>query len=614
MLVACALAAVLSQDIPLNGVAVVAGDRLAGDSTQLFCLWPGDEGVFQANPPVSMPFQRIAAQCCAAGSDADQGNCRRKPVSPNPNPPGPSPDGQGNSFCVADASDAVGGNIKPFTYAEVVSYCGDLGLQLCGQSCRGRGCQYDKHPVYTNIACSQPRPTQPNPPSPPSPPPPSPPRAPVQIPANGVAILDSLAPPSAATLFCLFPGDEAVTSAPFPTNMPFQTIAAQCCTSGAGTPQEVCRRKPTWSGGISPSNEDCVAGKSGTGDIAPFTYSDVKYFCDSLGLELCQQACTGQGCAYDDYPVWTGLACPNQLLPPSPPPLPAPPDRPATAPRLPPSPPHEPPPPLAPPPSPPAALVIPDGGVAILSGKGVLPPHLSGLPFANIGLLVCLWPGNEDVTSCSEMGIEAKNADLKYNIIAAQCCAAGGGTPQEVCRRKPTSNGAPSSGPGSNDDCVARYGGEGGIAPFTYADTKYFCDSLGLELCQQACTGQGCAYDDYPVWTGLACPYGRPPPISPPRALPYPPPGPLRVSMTCACPCPSTYWPIPTPATVRAQSSYPLPPHRSIGTPLAAVAKPTEPAASTRAHPYPGSGRCHPERRVRRRRHCRTAARVPLAG
>ena len=414
MLVACALAAVLSQDIPLNGVAVVAGDRLAGDSTQLFCLWPGDEGVFQANPPVSMPFQRIAAQCCAAGSDADQGNCRRKPVSPNPNPPGPSPDGQGNSFCVADASDAVGGNIKPFTYAEVVSYCGDLGLQLCGQSCRGRGCQYDKHPVYTNIACSQPRPTQPNPPSPPSPPPPSPPRAPVQIPANGVAILDSLAPPSAATLFCLFPGDEAVTSAPFPTNMPFQTIAAQCCTSGAGTPQEVCRRKPTWSGGISPSNEDCVAGKSGTGDIAPFTYSDV----------------------------------------------------------------------------------------------------------------------------------------------------------------------------------------------------KYFCDSLGLELCQQACTGQGCAYDDYPVWTGLACPYGRPPPISPPRALPYPPPGPLRVSMTCACPCPSR----PTPATVRAQSSYPLPPHRSIGTPLAAVAKPTEPAASTRAHPYPGSGRCHPERRVRRRRHCRTAARVPLAG
>ena len=173
---------------------------------------------------------------------------------------------------------------------------------------------------------------------------------------------------SEGILYCLWPGDEAVTSSldltpPYnATGVTYQTIAAQCCLPGNGSavpppPQEVCRRKPTSSGGISPSNEDCVAGYGGEGDITPFTYAETKHFCDSLGLDLCQQACSYQGCNYDAFPVWTGLPCPNKPAPPSPPSPPAPP----------PSPPS---PPSPPPPSPWAPTTIPDSGIAIVSGAG----------------------------------------------------------------------------------------------------------------------------------------------------------------------------------------------------------------------------------------------------
>lgn len=123
-----------------------------------------------------------------------------------------------------------------------------------------------------------------------------------------------------------------------PGGPPNTRIAAQCCTGlNTGTPG--CRRKPTSSGGVG-GNEDCVAGNAGEDpDITPFTYAQVYHFCTSLGLTLCGEACATQGCHYDDYPVWTGIECPVQPLPPGLPPWP-----PGKAPR---------PPPPAPPPRPP---------------------------------------------------------------------------------------------------------------------------------------------------------------------------------------------------------------------------------------------------------------------
>ena len=70
---------------------------------------------------------------------------------------------------------------------------------------------------------------------------------------------------------------------------------AQCCdrsdTSAAG-----CRRYVG-------TNDDagCVAGDP----PRPHTYAQAVSLCNSLGLGLCADACAGQGCGYNPYPVWT---------------------------------------------------------------------------------------------------------------------------------------------------------------------------------------------------------------------------------------------------------------------------------------------------------------------
>ena len=199
---------------------------------------------------------------------------------------------------------------------------------------------------------------------------------------------------SEGILYCLWPGDEAVTSSldltpPYnATGVTYQTIAAQCClpagdgeSNGINTPQDVCRRRPTPSGGNSGLNDDCIAGYGGEGDITPFTYAETKHFCDSLGLDLCQQPCTGTGCNYDAFPVWTGLPCPNKPLPPHLPFPPAPPPSP-------PSPPSHPP------------LAIPESGIAIVHGAYYNAYTLEGL-------IRCVWPGDENVVSVKRDEVSA---------------------------------------------------------------------------------------------------------------------------------------------------------------------------------------------------------------
>ena len=119
---------------------------------ELFCLWPDDGSVTSWPSSQTGKLPIIAAQCCVTGlpsANPDE-DCRRRPVNPNPNTDGqPPPDGT-NANCVAGPSDPVAGLIKTFTYKELVEYCGNLGITLCGQSCVGKGCQYDKHPVLSH--------------------------------------------------------------------------------------------------------------------------------------------------------------------------------------------------------------------------------------------------------------------------------------------------------------------------------------------------------------------------------------------------------------------------------------------------------------------------------
>merc|ERR1712176_1096733 len=177
----------------------------------------------------------------------------------------------------------------------------------------------------------------------------------------------------------------------------------------------------------------------------------------------------GEGCAYNYYPVYSGLPCPF-ARPPSSPPLP------------PPSPPSSPP------------VVIPERGIAILKGNSQTNEALA-----------CLWPGDESVTSTIGRNVSQQ---LRFTDIAAQCCARDQ-LGKDACRRKANADGSEST---SSEDCIAgRF--RSNTNPFeemTYGETVAACAAMGLELCDQSCDGEGCSYNVYPVYSGLPCPFARP--------------------------------------------------------------------------------------------------------
>ena len=101
------------------------------------------------------------------------------------------------------------------------------------------------------------------------------------------------------------------------------------------------------------------------------TYSQVYRACVLRGLGMCESHCGGEGCGYNNYPVWTKLACPSPpptTPPPSPRPSPPPPKPPPPPPPPPPSLPPTLPPPLPPPPPTPVPVAMPRKGVQILNG------------------------------------------------------------------------------------------------------------------------------------------------------------------------------------------------------------------------------------------------------
>merc|ERR1712087_1071599 len=86
---------------------------------------------------------------------------------------------------------------------------------------------------------------------------------------------------------------------------PERNIAAQCCSkNGQGTAK--CRRSV---------NNECIAGTAKSDEPpTPFTYSDMAAACERLStpddpLEPCDQSCSGTGCGYNKWPVYTKIPC-----------------------------------------------------------------------------------------------------------------------------------------------------------------------------------------------------------------------------------------------------------------------------------------------------------------
>jgi len=96
-----------------------------------------------------------------------------------------------------------------------------------------------------------------------------------------------------------FPQTTCVTN-PDTTTMPSATtgaqtvIAAQCCESFTGA----CRRYVG-------TNDDsgCISGEP----PRVHTHKQAVTLCSDLGLQLCDQNCAGQGCHYNEHPVWTSM-------------------------------------------------------------------------------------------------------------------------------------------------------------------------------------------------------------------------------------------------------------------------------------------------------------------
>ena len=91
-------------------------------------------------------------------------------------------------------------------------------------------------------------------------------------------------------------------------------IAGQCCAHS--TVGETCYRQLPGLSTLLDLYTGCIAGHD---PIEPMTYSQVYIKCLEHGLEMCEGHCPGDGCGYNNYPVWTRLEC---APPPPPPPLP----------------------------------------------------------------------------------------------------------------------------------------------------------------------------------------------------------------------------------------------------------------------------------------------------
>jgi len=204
-----------------------------------------------------------------------------------------------------------------------VAACADKNLQLCEQTCKDKGCFYNNHPVYSALECPWSQPAPPPPPLPPKPP--SMPST--SIPDTGIAILDGRGfswDVEKDVLFCLWPGDEHVTTSegilnladPLAVKLRNKRIAAQCCKPPDVDDKDSCRRRAKPDGGYSEDNDDCIAGvynkNPSQSTFVEMTYGEAVAACADKNLQLCEQTCKDEGCWYNSQPVYTSLACPEE--------------------------------------------------------------------------------------------------------------------------------------------------------------------------------------------------------------------------------------------------------------------------------------------------------------
>jgi len=114
-------------------------------------------------------------------------------------------------------------------------------------------------------------------------------------PRQGVQVLDGGSKQSPSTT-CVDPTSDV-------TAINGKPIAAQCCDKGGN---RACRR-------VAPDkkndDEGCIAGFARNKPPEVMTYAAAQAKCAALGLDMCEKSCSGTGCYYNNYPVYTKLTC-----------------------------------------------------------------------------------------------------------------------------------------------------------------------------------------------------------------------------------------------------------------------------------------------------------------
>jgi len=84
-------------------------------------------------------------------------------------------------------------------------------------------------------------------------------------------------------------------------------IAAQCCTEYTTDKKRDTATCKRWH--QTHDDKGCIAGHALHGGVRQMTYSDAFEACTTKGLVMCGQSCSGKGCYYNNYPVFTGIEC-----------------------------------------------------------------------------------------------------------------------------------------------------------------------------------------------------------------------------------------------------------------------------------------------------------------
>ena len=123
------------QPAPVTAVSgVLALSGVSDAEAQGECISTSSAAIATAND------QPIAGQCCTS-----EGECRRRFTTDGSR-------SSSNDDCLSGVYFTT--SFFAMTYAETLSRCEAVGLQLCTQSCRGQGCSYDRAYVWSSIPCS----------------------------------------------------------------------------------------------------------------------------------------------------------------------------------------------------------------------------------------------------------------------------------------------------------------------------------------------------------------------------------------------------------------------------------------------------------------------------